>query len=172
MAGFSNDTMFADNVDFSGGKSPTVTLNGQLLIGSTVAPNIRVGNLTSAGGTIAITNGAGTINLDTVAVPLVWTDIAIATLATPFSGWFATAALTLTLPAGAVQGDLVILEADTAGAVVIAANAGQFLQVAGLTSIVAGTATTTSIGDSLTFVFRAATSTWAATSVVGNWNIV
>lgn len=65
MAGFDNNVMYADNVRFDGTKFPgQVTTNGQLLIGSTVAPNIRVGNLTSTGGTIAITNGAGTINLD------------------------------------------------------------------------------------------------------------
>lgn len=66
MAGFRNDTMFANNVDFTGSisVSPQVTSNGQLLIGSTVAPNIRVGSLTSTAGTITITVGAGTINLD------------------------------------------------------------------------------------------------------------
>lgn len=66
MAGFDNDVMFANNVDFRGVEPIVgqVTTNGQLLIGSTVAPNIRVGNLTSTGGTITITNGAGTINLE------------------------------------------------------------------------------------------------------------
>lgn len=66
MAGFDNNVMYADNVDFTGSTSPTaqVTADGELLIGSTVAPNIRVGSLTSTGGTITITVGAGTINLD------------------------------------------------------------------------------------------------------------
>lgn len=60
--------MFADNVDFSGASvsqgTASVTANGQLLIGSTATPNIRVGTITSTGGTITVTNGAGTINLD------------------------------------------------------------------------------------------------------------
>lgn len=60
MAGFSNDVMYADNVDFSGGKSATVLLDGELLIGSSVAPNIRVGTLTAGAG-ISITNGNGSI---------------------------------------------------------------------------------------------------------------
>jgi hypothetical protein len=66
MAGFSNSNVFADNVDFSGGFPVTaqVTADGELLIGSTVAPNIRVGTLTSTGGSVTITNGAGTINLE------------------------------------------------------------------------------------------------------------
>jgi hypothetical protein len=65
MAGFDNDTMYADNVDFSGSATPvpTVTLDGQLLIGSTAAPNIRVATLI-AGANITITNGAGTIQID------------------------------------------------------------------------------------------------------------
>jgi len=65
MAGFNNDVMWADNVRFDGGEFPgAVTTDGQLLIGSTAAPNIRVGTLTSSGGTLTITPGAGTINLD------------------------------------------------------------------------------------------------------------
>lgn len=49
MSGFTNDIMVADNVDFSGNHpvTPNVTTNAQLLIGSTVAPNIKVGVLTS-----------------------------------------------------------------------------------------------------------------------------
>lgn len=42
--------------------------NGQLLIGSTGNSPV-VGNITSTGGTITITNGAGTINLETVIAP-------------------------------------------------------------------------------------------------------
>lgn len=64
-SGFTNDVMHAENVDFSGGfpVAPQVTADGQLLIGSTVAPNIRVGTLASGDGSITITNGAGTIDL-------------------------------------------------------------------------------------------------------------
>lgn len=66
MAGFDNEVVYGSNVDFSGSTTVTgqVTTNGQLLIGSTVSPNIRVGNITSTGGTLTITNGAGTINLE------------------------------------------------------------------------------------------------------------
>lgn len=69
MAGFGNDAsdnqiMYADNVDFSGASIPTatVTMDGQLLIGSSVAPNIRVNTLTAGAG-ISITNGPGTITI-------------------------------------------------------------------------------------------------------------
>ncbi len=68
MAGFNNETVYGKNVNFSGtagkaGKLPTVTLDGQLMIGSTVAPNIRIGTLSSSNSSITITNGAGTIDL-------------------------------------------------------------------------------------------------------------
>lgn len=64
MAGFDNDTMYADNVDFSGSltPAPTVLLDGQLLIGATALPHIRVATLTAGAG-ITITNGAGAITI-------------------------------------------------------------------------------------------------------------
>ncbi len=64
MAGFSNGIMTANNVDFSGGAPPAakVTLDGQLLIGATAAPNIRVATLTAGTG-VTITNAAGSITI-------------------------------------------------------------------------------------------------------------
>lgn len=64
MAGFENTLMVADNVDFSGAipSAATINTNGQLLIGSTVAPNIRVSTLTPGTG-ISITNGSGSITI-------------------------------------------------------------------------------------------------------------
>src|SRR3989442_9235716 len=53
-----------DNVDFSGAAnpSPSVTLDGQLLIGSSISPNIRVNTLTPGSG-VSITNGNGSITI-------------------------------------------------------------------------------------------------------------
>jgi len=76
MPGFDNNTMHAENVDFRNvvDVQPQVLADGQLLIGSAVAPKIRVGTLASAGGTITITPGAGTINLEAGgSVPLTFT---------------------------------------------------------------------------------------------------
>jgi hypothetical protein len=65
MAGFSNETVYGKNVNFTGTtKTPTVTSDGQLLIGSTTLPNIRVNTLTAGSG-INITNGNGTITIAT-----------------------------------------------------------------------------------------------------------
>lgn len=63
-SGFDNDVMYAENVDFTGGSpvSGKVTTDGQLLIGSSVTPNIRVATLTAGSG-VAIANGNGTITL-------------------------------------------------------------------------------------------------------------
>lgn len=69
MPGFDNQTMWAANVDFSDptatqySHSGQITADGQLMIGSAVAPYIRIATLSSSGG-ILITNGAGTINID------------------------------------------------------------------------------------------------------------
>ena len=65
MPGFNNGVMWADNVRFDGTGYPgAITTDGQILIGATVSPNIRVGTLTAGTG-IAITPGAGTISIAT-----------------------------------------------------------------------------------------------------------
>jgi len=74
MAGFDNDTVYGNNADFSragsnGGEATNgLQLNGQLWIGRTAVnaggTHIDVGHITSIGGTVAITNGAGFINID------------------------------------------------------------------------------------------------------------
>lgn len=62
MAGFSNETMYANNVNFSGAKTPAVTADGQLLIGATASPNIRVATLTAGTG-VSIVNAPGAITI-------------------------------------------------------------------------------------------------------------
>ena len=77
MSGFDNDVLYADNVDFTGGSPVTgkVTANGQLLIGSAVSPHIRVGSLTSTGGSVVFTSGPGTLNIEAGAsVPTTFTS--------------------------------------------------------------------------------------------------
>jgi hypothetical protein len=71
MAGFDNDVLVAQNVNFDptsllGPAQPPflgqVTANGQLLIGSAAAPFLRANTLTQGAG-ISITNGPGTITI-------------------------------------------------------------------------------------------------------------
>ena len=72
MPGFSNNTMFADNVSFDGtaNHSGKVTADGQLLIGSTATPHIKVGTLSSTDSSVVITPGSGTIDLSASGVLL------------------------------------------------------------------------------------------------------
>jgi len=71
MPGFdTGSVMYALNVDFTGNSltsgSPQVTTNGQLLIGSTATPNIKVGTLTSPLGTLSIGYSSPNITIDLV----------------------------------------------------------------------------------------------------------
>ena len=68
MAGFDNETVYGRNINLSNlpgidGVNPTMVEDGQLLIASTTAPNIRVSKITSSNGSILVTNGPGTINI-------------------------------------------------------------------------------------------------------------
>ena len=64
-SGFTNDVMNAVNVNFSGSNPATgqVTADGQLMIGSSISPFVRIANLTSNDASIHINNGHGTIDL-------------------------------------------------------------------------------------------------------------
>lgn len=66
MAGFKNEVMVAQNVNFGtvAAGAAEITADGQIMIGAAVAPFIRPGFLTSTGGTLNITLGPGTINMD------------------------------------------------------------------------------------------------------------
>ncbi len=72
MPGFSDTILYADNVDFRG-VSPVIgqmTQDGELLIGSSVAPYIRSSLLTSSDGSITFTTGNGILSLQAVSTPL------------------------------------------------------------------------------------------------------
>ncbi len=69
MPGFdTGSVMYALNVDFTGNSltsgTAQVTTNGQLLIGSTSLPNIRIGTFTSPLGTITIGYATPNITID------------------------------------------------------------------------------------------------------------
>ncbi len=83
MAGFDNEVVYASNVDFSGAfpVSGQVTIDGQLLIGSTATPHIKVGVPTGSAG-VTVTAGSGTLNFSTptaVQGPGISTDGDVAT---------------------------------------------------------------------------------------------
>lgn len=58
--------IYADNMSFNGSeRSGAITANGELWIGSTVAPHVRKGSLTGGSG-ITITPGAGSITISAI----------------------------------------------------------------------------------------------------------
>ena len=87
------------------------------------------------------------------------------------TGEFVTAAVTRTLPvsAGLGDGELFIYVCTTAGALVVQAVGAQKIRIGTLISSAAGTATSTSIGDTLTLRFDATDGFFYAVSVIGTW---
>lgn len=126
----------------------------------------NTGNLTtitsSTSGFVLTSNGAGTTPTFQAVTTgaITWTDQAAPFTAATLNGYFITAALTATLPAAPAQGDTISFVLDTASALIIQANAGQTIRIGANPSSVAGTATSTSIGDSITLVFRTADNFW------------
>ena len=82
MPGFSNDTLSAVNYDFRNVQPVVgqVTADGQLPIGSSIAPFVGAATLT-AGSNIAVTNGHNSITLATSLTPS-FTEVTITTLPT------------------------------------------------------------------------------------------
>jgi hypothetical protein len=67
MPGFDNGCVYFEAGIDPRGTPPVVNqmgVNGRLLIGSAVSPYVVCNTMTSAGGTVTITNGPGTINLE------------------------------------------------------------------------------------------------------------
>lgn len=153
--------------------------NGQLLIGAT-ASNPAFASLTSSGGTITITPGPNTLNIDTVGGSggLTWNveTGASANMAVN-NGYIADNAGTvvLTLPAVAAVGDIIrVTGINNATGWEIAQNAGQTIHFGTMstTTGVAGTLTSTAIRDSVELVCVVANDDWNVLSSIGNISVV
>ena len=126
------------------------------------------GNWNILGGPGITTSGSGsTLTINSV----VFTDQGSSTSVTSDSGSFATAAITLTLPAAPAQGDLVEFVCTTASALVVDAPSTHLIRIGNQVSSAGGTATSNAIGDSLKLRYRASTTTWHAISVIGTWTL-
>ena len=174
MAGFSNITgdesiMFADNASFDGTeRAGKLTTNGQLWIGSTALPHVKKGVLTSPDGSVTIGYSSPNITLQAASV-FNFIDQATSITVASNTGYFATAAVTLTLPSTAIQGTLIIIDCDTSGTIVVAANTGQIIRLGNQVSSSGGSMTNTAQGDCLTLRYRLADTTWQVVSSMGNW---
>ncbi len=178
MPGFNNSVMFADNVDFSGGSpvSAKVTTDGQLLIGSTATPNIKVGTLTPGTG-ITVTNGSGSITLAATGAGITWTDVTTSTQSlVAFNGYVTDrgGGVTYTLPASGTLGDLILI-VGKAGLATITPNANQQIDMGSASGTVGvtGTAVATNAGDciELRCITAGASTVWRAANWVGNWTL-
>lgn len=140
------------------------TITGQT--GGALAPASNNFNIFGAAG--VTTSGSGfTLTINGPA----FTDSAAAALLAN-NGYFATAAGTYSLPATALQGDLIILVSNVAGAVTISAPVLNFIRLGSSITAAGGVITSTAIGDSVTLRYRLAALTWEATSIIGNWTII
>lgn len=151
------------SLQVAGGTTVGKTITGDT--GGALSPT--AGNWSILGGPGITTTGSGsTLTINSV----VFTDTTATTMAVD-NGYFATAAGTYNLPASAAQGELIIIVADTSGAVVVDAPTSNFIRIGNGLSSSSGTATSTAQGDSLTLRYRASTSTWIAVGVTGNWTL-
>lgn len=175
MPGFHDDVMFANNVDFSGAALPTaqVTTNGQLLIGSTIAPNIRVATLTPGAG-IAITNGAGSVTISTTGSGFTWNDVIASPQTLVVENGYVTdfgAGVTYILPATAVFGDAIAIVGKL-GSWTVTQNANQQILIGSQSSTIgiAGSISSTGTGDciQLICITGGANTVWRAVSTMGN----
>ncbi len=155
--------------------SATMT-NGQMIIGSTGATPVA-GTITSTGGTITVTPGAGTLNLEVATGGFTWTDVTSATQAMSVENGYITdrsAGVVYTLPATSVLGAEIIVMGKL-GLTTITPNANQQIQMGSASGTVGvtGTAVGTNVGDSITLIATTsgASTVWRAVSWVGNWTL-
>lgn len=139
-----------------------LTLTGDT--GGALSPT--AGNMNILGGPgVTVTGSGSTLTVNSV----VYTDQTSSTLAVD-SGTFATAAGAYTLPAAPIDGELVEIVCITTG-IVVTANTGQEIQIAGDVTSTAGTATNSAKGDVLCLRYRSTDTAWYATSALGVWTL-
>jgi len=113
-----------------------VGTNGQVILGSTGADPVFA-TLASAGGTITFTPGAGTLNLESSAVGVAWSEVTGTTQAMAVSnGYIANNAspVVFTLPGTAALGTIIEVTGKGAGGWKIEQNASQIIYFGDTTS--------------------------------------
>ena len=173
MAGFRNETIWGKNVDFSGTNppAPTMVTDGQLLIASTAAPNIKVGTLTSTNNSVSITYASPNINL-AIGSSIFWSSVGAGGALLVHHGYIvASGALSFSLPTGAgssAVGDMIaiLLDAGTSWTITMAGT--QRIRFGNIQTSLGGTLASTASGDAVTLVCTVADTMWAVVSSVGN----
>ncbi len=176
MPGFDNGVMYANNVDFSGASTVAASVlnDGELLIGSTASPNIRVATITAGAGA-TVTNGAGSITIG-LAGPMGFSWNTVTSAGNPnamstFNAYITAGGslTTVTLPAAANTGDIVIVTGYTSLFQVLQ-NAGQSIIFSNqVTTIGAtGSLTSTMLTDHVTLVCITLNTVWKVIDSQGN----
>jgi hypothetical protein len=179
MAGFDNDVVYGSNVDFRGVEpvQGQVTADGQLLIGSTASPNIKVGTLTAGSG-IAITNGSGSITIASSGSGMAWVDVTGASQTVAANTGYLSnraGAVAFTLPASSTVGDVFeIVGVQGSWSLAQSANQQVLFGSQATTLGVGGSLASTNAGDCIRLVATntSASSVWRICSSVGNITVV
>lgn len=177
MPGFDNNVVYASNVDFSNSATVTgqVTADGQLLIGATASPNIRVATLTAGAG-ISITNGAGAITITNTGSAFPWTTVTINTSMAVNNGYVTNAGsqLQMTLPATAAVGDVIEILGRGTGGFIVKQNAGQTIHFGGTSSTTGTGGSVASINQYDTILLKCliTNTDWSVTSASSNLTVV
>ena len=129
----------------------------------------------TAGTGISISNGdgvSGNPTINATGLGMTWTDQSGSFTAAVNTGYFLSAAATPTLPASPSQGDVISFVNDAAATTTVTANTGQKIRIGSTLSTSAGTAASTTRGDSLELVYRTSGTTWFAIGAPeGTWGV-
>lgn len=156
--------------------SVPVGLNGQVLLGSSAA-NPVFATLTSTGGTIAFTPGAGSLNLEAMVDLTPWNEVTAASVALLVNEGYIInfpTAVTATLPVVAALGTVINVAGKGAGLVVIAQNALQQIHFGSVSTTigVGGSIIATNLHDCVQLLCVVANKEWEVIGSIGNWNII
>lgn len=176
MPGFANGVMNADNVRFDGTTYPgSVTADGQLLIGSTAYPYIRVNTITPGPG-VTVTNAPGSITLSCTGGGMAWTTIGASGTLAVNNGYICTAgaALSFALPAVSAVGDSIGLSLDGSISWTVNQAANQQIRLGSSQTTLGagGSLASTAQGDTIQLICVVANLRWIVIASMGNITIV
>lgn len=144
--------------------------DGQIVVGSS-AGSPAAASLTAGTG-ISITPGSNSISIAaTGAAGIAWANISGTTQAAAVNTGYVVgnaSATTITLPTTAPLGSVVIIQGKGAGGFILAAGAGQTIQVGQSATSTAGSVTSAAAFDAIQVVCITANTTWATSYVLSS----